>query len=150
MYQLFHAPNFLLNVISARCGQIIANFSSVLVCRDLDDSVLNGQVCIPRPNGGVWVVVVCEKGLLVDDEKHQKARRLLENGSDKVAYDILKQLADGPRRPAELRADLGIASANFFTARYLTPLAKSGYIAVSGGEKNRYLPGKQYRILRKG
>ena len=38
----------------------------------------------------------------------------------------------------------------FFTARYLTPLAKSGYIAVAGGEKNRYLPGKQYRILRKG
>ena len=47
-------------------------------------------------------------------------------------------------------AALGIASANFFTARYLTPLAKSGYIAVVGGEKNRYLPGKQYRILRKG
>ena len=50
---------------------------------------------------------------------------------------------------AELRAALGIASANFFTARYLTPLAKSGYIAVAGGEKNCYLPGKQYRILRK-
>ena len=91
-----------------------------------------------------------KKGLSVDDEKLQKARRLLENGSDKVAYDILKQLADGPRRPAELRADLGIASANFFTARYLTPLAKSGYIAVAGGEKHRYLPRTQYRILRKG
>ena len=104
--------------------------------------------------------------LSVDDEKQWKARRrdcarfeqslpdrvphLLEKGSDKVAYDILKRLADGPRRPAELRAALGIASANFFTARYLTPLAKSGYIAVAGGEKNRYLPGKQYRILRKG
>ena len=61
-----------------------------------------------------------------------------------------RRLADGPRRPAELCAALGIASANFFTARYLTPLAKSGYIAVAGGEKNRYLPGKQYRILRKG
>ena len=35
-------------------------------------------------------------------------------------------------------------------ARYLTQLTKSGYIAVAGGEKNRYLPGKQYRILRKG
>ena len=66
-----------------------------------------------------------KKGLSVDDEKQQKARRLLEKGSDKVAYDILKRLADGPRRPAELRAALGIASANFFTARYLTPLAKS-------------------------
>ena len=52
-------------------------------------------------------------------------RRLLEKGSDKVAYDILKQLADGSRRPAELRAALGIASANFFTARYLTPLTRS-------------------------
>ena len=87
------------------------------------------------------------KGALVDDEKQQKARRLLEKGSDKVAYDILKQLADGPRRPAELRAALGIASANFFTARYLTPLAKSGYIAVAGGGKNRYLPGKRKESL---
>ena len=34
--------------------------------------------------------------------------------------------------------------------RWRTTLAKSGYIAVAGGEKNRYLPGKQYRILRKG
>ena len=95
-----------------------------------------------------------KKGLSVDDEKQWKASRrdsarfeqslpdrvphLLEKGSDKVAYDILKRLADGPRRPAELRAALGIASANFFTARYLTPLAKSGYIAVAGGEKNRW------------
>ena len=83
-------------------------------------------------------------------EGQDRVPLLLEKGSDKVAYDILKRLADGPRRPAELRAALGIASANFFTARYLTPLAKSGYIAVAGGEKNRYLPGKQYRILRKG
>ena len=37
-----------------------------------------------------------KKGLSVDDEKQQKARRLLEKGSDKVAYDILKRLADGP------------------------------------------------------
>ena len=33
-------------------------------------------------------------------------------------------------------------SNHFFAARYLTPLAKSGYIAVAGDEKNRYLPGK--------
>ena len=81
-------------------------------------------------------------------EGQDRVPHILEKGSDKVAYDILKQLADGPRRPAELRAALGIAGANFFTARYLTPLAKSGYIVVAGGEKNRYLPGKQYRILR--
>ena len=29
-------------------------------------------------------------------------------------------------------------------------VAKSSGIEVAGGEKNRYLPGKQYRILRKG
>ena len=79
-----------------------------------------------------------------------RSPHILEKGSDKVAYDILKRLASGPKRPAELRAALGIAGANFFTARYLTPLAKLGYIVVAGGEKNRYLPGKQYRILRKG
>ena len=70
----------------------------------------------------------------------ERVPHILEKGSDKVAYDILKQLADGPRRPAEFRAALGIAGANFFTACYLTPLAKSGYIVVAGGEKNRYLP----------
>ena len=58
-------------------------------------------------------------------EGQDRVPHILEKGSDKVAYDILKQLADGPRRPAELRAALGIASANFFTARYLTPLTRS-------------------------
>ena len=100
--------------------------------------------------------------LSVDDEKQWKARRrnfarfeqslpdrvphLLEKGSDKVAYDILKQLADGPRRPAELRAALGIASANFFTARYLTPLAKAGYIAAVDTE-NLHSPQRKYRLV---
>ena len=100
-------------------------------------------------NGGVWVVGLCEEGALVDDEKQQKARRLLEKGSDKVAYDILKQLADGPRRPAELRAALGISSVNFFTARYLTPLAKAGYIAAVDTE-NLHSPQRKYRLAAKG
>ena len=73
-------------------------------------------------------------------------RRLLEKGSDKVAYDILKQLADGSRRPAELRAALGIASANFFTARYLTPLTKSGYIAKGPQFEFEKLPGVKQRF----
>ena len=105
------------------------------------------------------------KGLSVDDEKLWKARRrdvsrfeqdmpervphILEKGSDKVAYDILKRLADGPRRPAELRAALGIASANFFTARYLTPLAKAGYIAAVDTE-NLHSPQRKYRLVAKG
>ena len=45
----------------------------------------------------------------------------------------------------ELCATLGIASVNFFTARYLTPLAKDGYIA--GGEGSRYRSDKQYSLL---
>ena len=106
-----------------------------------------------------------KKGLSVDEEKQQKARRrdfdrfaeslpdrvphLLEKGSDKVAYDVLKQLADGPRRPAELRAALGIASANFFTARYLTPLAKAGCISAEN-PASVHSPQRQYRLAAMG
>ena len=50
----------------------------------------------------------------------------------------------------ELRASLGIASANFFMAHCLTPLAKDGYIAVEGGDGSRYQPDRQHRLLRKG
>ena len=49
-------------------------------------------------------------------EGQDRVPHILEKGSDKEAYDILKRLADGPRRPAELRAALGISSVNFFTA----------------------------------
>ena len=79
----------------------------------------------------------------------ERVPHILEKGSDKVAYDILKQLADGPRRPAELRAALGIASVNFFTARYLTPLAKTGYIAAVDTE-NLHSPQRKYRLAAKG
>ena len=122
-----------------------------LVLKELEDERLAGRA---------------KKGLSVDDEKQQKARQrdfsrfeqdmpdqvphLLEKGCDKVACDVLKQLADGPKRPNELRTAVGIASANYFTARYLTPLAEAGYIAVEGGEKNRYAPDKRYKLLRKG
>ena len=74
---------------------------------------------------------------------------LLEKGSDKVAYDLLKQLSDGPKRPAELRAALGIASANFFTARYLTPLAKAGCISLEN-PASIHSPLQRYRLQAKG
>lgn len=106
-----------------------------------------------------------KKGLSVDEEKAQKARqkefvrfseslpgrvpRLLEKGSNKVAFDLLRLLADGPKRPAELRAALGISSVNFFTARYLTPLAKAGYIAAVDAE-NLHSPQRKYRLAAKG
>ena len=84
-----------------------------------------------------------------EQDMPERVPHLLEKGSDKVAYDILKRLADGPRRPAELRAALGIASANFFTARYLTPLAKAGYIA-SVDTENLHSPQRKYRLVAKG
>ena len=121
-----------------------------LVLKELEDERLAGRA---------------KKGLSVDEEKQQKARRrdfdrfaeslpdrvphLLEKGSDKVAYDVLKQLADGPRRPAELRAALGISSANFFTARYLTPLAKAGYISAEN-PASVHSPQRQYRLAAMG
>ena len=49
----------------------------------------------------------------------------------------------------ELRAALGISSVNFFTARYLTPLAKAGYIAVVDTE-NLHSPQRKYRLAAKG
>ena len=121
-----------------------------LVLKELEDEKLAGPA---------------KKGLSVDEEKSQKVRqrefdrfsqslpervpRLLEKGSNKVAFDLLRLLADGPRRPAELRAALGISSVNFFTARYLTPLAKAGYIAAVDTE-NLHSPQRKYRLAAKG
>ena len=46
-------------------------------------------------------------------------------------------------------AALGISSVNFFTARYLTPLAKAGYIAAVDTE-NLHSPQRKYRLAAKG
>ena len=121
-----------------------------LVLKELEDEKLSGPA---------------KKGLSVDEEKSQKVRqrefdrfaqslpervpRLLEKGSDKVAFDLLRLLADGPSRPAKLRAALGISSVNFFTARDLTPLAKAGYIAAVDTE-NLHSPQRKYRLAAKG
>ena len=121
-----------------------------LVLRELEDEKLSGPA---------------RKGLSVDEEKSQKVRRkaferfaqsisvsvprLLEKGSNKVAFDLLKLLADGPRRPAELRAALSVSSANFFTSRYLTPLATAGYIAAVDAE-NPHSPQRRYCLAAKG
>lgn len=121
-----------------------------LVLRELEEEKLSGPA---------------RKGLSVDEEKSQKVRRkaferfaqsisvsvprLLEKGSNKVAFDLLKLLADGPRRPAELRAALSVSSANFFTSRYLTPLATAGYIAAVDAE-NPHSPQRRYCLAAKG
>ena len=75
--------------------------------------------------------------------------RILERGSRRVAHDILAILAEGPRRPVEIRDMLGFSSANYFTAQYLTPMRKAGYIAQVG-EANPHSPRLEYKITAKG
>lgn len=69
--------------------------------------------------------------------------------SDSDLLDRIKILVDGARRPAELRAALGISSANYFTTRYLTPLLKAGFIKTEG-EGMRFSPTKSFRLTQKG
>ena len=67
-----------------------------------------------------------------------------------MAHDILLAiLAEGPRRPVEIRDMLGFSSANYFTAQYLTPMRKAGYIAQVG-EANPHSPRLEYKITAKG
>ena len=47
------------------------------------------------------------------------------------------------------RAALGIASANFFLARYLTPLSKAGYISLENPARI-HSPLQRYRLQAKG
>ena len=72
---------------------------------------------------------------------------LLPRGSNKVARDLLAVLADGPKRPADLRRELGISSPNHFTSRYLMPLAAAGLIASEGAT---HAPQRTYRLTAKG
>ena len=66
-----------------------------------------------------------------------------------MAHDILAILAEGPRRSVEIRDMLGFSSANYFTAQYLTPMRKAGYIAQVG-EANPHSPRLEYKITAKG
>ncbi|MBR6734993.1 MAG: hypothetical protein IKL96_11425 [Kiritimatiellae bacterium] len=52
-------------------------------------------------------------------------------------------------RPIELRGMPGIAGRSYFTIRYLSPLAKAGYVElVDGGNKSPCR--SAYRLARKG
>ena len=66
-----------------------------------------------------------------------------------MAHDILAILAEGPRRSVEIRGMFGFASANYFTAQYLTQIRKAGYIAQVGGA-NPHSPRQEYKITAKG
>ena len=74
---------------------------------------------------------------------------ILNRGNRRIARDVLAALSEGPRRPVELRKELGIVSSNYFTAQYITPLQKLGLIeSVDGASK--YSPRRAYRITPKG
>ena len=73
--------------------------------------------------------------------------RLLSRGSNKVARDLLAVLADKPKRPADLRRELGVSSPNYFTSCYLTPLAAAGFIVSEGA---CHSPQRTYRLTAKG
>ncbi len=121
-----------------------------LVLKELEDDRLSGPA---------------KKGLSVNEEKQEKSRkraymkveaslpdfipRLLKKGNNKVAFDLLRILSHGARRPGELRAELGISSTNFFTAHYLTPLEQNGFIELSKG-CSRFSPTKTFQLTHKG
>jgi REP element-mobilizing transposase RayT/DNA-binding HxlR family transcriptional regulator len=75
--------------------------------------------------------------------------RILSRGNNKIARDLLVILAEGPRRPAELRSELGVTSANYFTERYLTPMRRAGFIERENVGKP-HDPHSTYRITAKG
>ena len=75
--------------------------------------------------------------------------RILDHGSRRIARDLLAILADGPRSPSEMRGMLGIASANYFTARYITPMKESGLIAPVNAA-SLHSPWQAYRLTPKG
>ena len=120
------------------------------VLKELDDASLSGPA---------------RKGLSVDEERRQRARqmafervedsipervpRLLDCGSNKVAADILMLLREVPKRPSELREALGLSSANYLTAHYLTPLVRAGYIGAVGSE-SIHSPQRKYGLLPRG
>ena len=74
---------------------------------------------------------------------------LVARGSDKVAFDLLRLLAEGEMRPAELRERLGVASRTYFTLRYLSPLLADGYVEMSDAAHPRS-PSLTYRLTALG
>ena len=68
-------------------------------------------------------------------------------GLDYCARNLLAVLADKPKRPADLRRELGVSSPNYFTSCYLTPLAAAGFIV---SEEAPHSPQRTYRLTAKG
>ena len=145
---------FIYSVFSELPGEMVRGLhekSIHLVLKELEEE---------KAAGGI------RRGLSVNEEKRQKSvrkaysdfevsvprmiPRVLERGNNRIAFDILKMLSStDAMSPAALRAGVGITSANFFTSRYLTPLAKSGYIRLSRDAK-RFSRTKTYELTAQG
>ena len=63
----------------------------------------------------------------------------------RIAHRAFFLTEDERTRFVDLRAVLGIRSANFFTARYLSPLEKAGLIRISG-KADRFSPHKLFEL----
>jgi len=74
---------------------------------------------------------------------------LVERGSDKVAFDLLRLLEEGEKRPSDLRERLGVASRSYFTLRYLSPLVASGYVEMADPSHPRS-SAQAYRLTARG
>ncbi len=74
---------------------------------------------------------------------------LLERGSNKVAFDLLRLLASREYTHAELREALGISSLNYFTARYIKPLLEKRLIMIYNGA-SCFSRTKTFRVTREG
>jgi len=85
----------------------------------------------------------------LDAEPPQHVPHLVEQGSDKVAFDLLRLLSEGEMRPSDLRERLGVASRSYFTLRYLSPLVASGYVEMTDPSHPRS-SAQSYRLTARG
>ena len=69
----------------------------------------------------------------------------LARGSEKTAKRVLELLAEGPLRPSELRAAVGIKSPIHFSRYYLTPLMERGLVERTEPD-NPMSPQQAYRL----
>ena len=94
-------------------------------------------------------IVVERRVRRFEAELPSRVPHLVARGSDKVAFDLLRLLAEGEMRPAELRERLGVASRTYFTLRYLSPLLADGYVEMSDASHPRS-PSLTYRLTALG
>ena len=83
------------------------------------------------------------------ENRRNRAHHLISRIAHRSVYLDADERDRCHMRPIELRDMLGIASRSYFTLRYLSPLAKSGYVElVDGGNKSSCR--SAYRLTRRG